>query len=100
MITAQQKELVQKTWVMVVPIANKAAELFYGRLFELEPEYKAMFKNDMTENMGQRAILSNILIHHIDSSVFSSHWSTRYTQSRLSICNLFNFIFEIRSSKY
>lgn len=49
MITTQQKELVQKTWVMVVPIADKAAELFYGRLFELEPEYKAMFKNDMTE---------------------------------------------------
>ena len=49
MITPQQKELVQKTWTMVVPIADKAAELFYGRLFELEPEYKKMFKNDMTE---------------------------------------------------
>jgi hemoglobin-like flavoprotein len=49
MITPQQKELVQSTWTMVVPIADKAAELFYGRLFELEPEYKKMFKNDMTE---------------------------------------------------
>ena len=27
MITPQQKELVQKTWTMVVPIADKAAEL-------------------------------------------------------------------------
>lgn len=47
MITPQQKELVQKTWVMVVPIADTAAALFYGRLFEIEPSYKAMFKNDM-----------------------------------------------------
>ena len=43
-MTPQQIELVKKTWVMVVPIADKAAELFYGRLFELEPSYRAMFQ--------------------------------------------------------
>ena len=48
-MTPQQIELVKKTWVMVVPIADTAAELFYGRLFELEPSYRAMFKHDMTE---------------------------------------------------
>ena len=49
MITQQHKELVNKTWSNVVPIADTAAELFYGRLFELDPSVKPMFKGDMKE---------------------------------------------------
>ena len=66
MITPQQKELVQKTWTMVVPIADKAAELFYGRLFELEPEYKAMFKNDMSEQGKKLMKTINIAVEALD----------------------------------
>ena len=66
MITPQQKELVQKTWTMVVPIADKAAELFYGRLFELEPEYKKMFKNDMTEQGKKLMKTINIAVTALD----------------------------------
>lgn len=66
MITPQQKELVQKTWVKVVPIADTAAELFYGRLFELEPEYKAMFKNDMTEQGKKLMKTINIAVEALD----------------------------------
>lgn len=40
---------VQDTFAMVEPIADKAAELFYGRLFELDPALKPLFKGDMTE---------------------------------------------------
>ena len=66
MITPQQKELVQKTWVMVVPIADTAAELFYGRLFELEPDYRAMFKNDMTEQGKKLMKTINIAVEALD----------------------------------
>jgi len=66
MITLQQKELVKKTWTMVVPIADTAAELFYGRLFELEPEYKAMFKNDMTEQGKKLMKTINIAVESLD----------------------------------
>lgn len=40
---------VQDTFAMVEPIADKAAELFYGRLFELDPSVKPLFKGDMSE---------------------------------------------------
>ncbi len=40
-------ELVQKTFAEVAPIAEQAAALFYGRLFEIAPEVKPMFKSDM-----------------------------------------------------
>jgi len=65
-MTPQQKELVQQTWAMVVPIADTAAELFYGRLFELEPSYKAMFKNDMTEQGKKLMKTINIAVTALD----------------------------------
>ena len=66
MITPQQKELLQKTWTMVVPIADTAAELFYGRLFELEPEYRSMFKNDMSEPGQMLMKTINIAVEALD----------------------------------
>jgi hemoglobin-like flavoprotein len=65
-MTPQQKELVQQTWTMVVPIADTAAELFYGRLFELEPSYRAMFKHDMTEQGKKLMKTINIAVTALD----------------------------------
>ena len=48
-MTPQQVELVKSTWASVVPISEQAAALFYGKLFELDPELKVLFKSDMTE---------------------------------------------------
>lgn len=48
-MTARQVELVQTTWEQVVPISEQAAALFYGRLFELDPSLKPMFKTDIKE---------------------------------------------------
>ncbi len=48
-LSARQKELVQKSFAKVEPIAEKAAELFYGKLFELDPSLHALFKGNMKE---------------------------------------------------
>jgi hemoglobin-like flavoprotein len=44
-----QIQLVQNSFQAVIPIQEKAAELFYGRLFELDPPLRSMFKGDMVE---------------------------------------------------
>lgn len=41
--------LVKSTFAQVRPIADQAAQLFYGRLFEIAPHVKPLFKGDMTE---------------------------------------------------
>ncbi|MES1164328.1 MAG: globin family protein [Verrucomicrobiota bacterium] len=46
-MTPSQKSLVQQTFAQVVPIADQAAALFYGRLFELDQSLRPLFKNDM-----------------------------------------------------
>jgi hemoglobin-like flavoprotein len=60
-ITMDQSDiaLVQSTWEQVVPIADTAAQLFYGKLFELDPSLRALFANtDMAE---QRKKLMQII---------------------------------------
>jgi len=43
------RQLVQETFAKVEPIAEAAAEMFYNRLFELDPSLSALFKGDMKE---------------------------------------------------
>lgn len=42
-----QIALVQSSFAKVVPIAEAAAEIFYSRLFELDPSLRPMFRGDM-----------------------------------------------------
>jgi len=46
-MTPAQIQLVQSTWSQVLPIADTAATLFYGRLFELDPALRPLFKPDL-----------------------------------------------------
>jgi hemoglobin-like flavoprotein len=48
-MTSDQIELIQQSFTKVAPISVKAAALFYGRLFEIAPEVKPLFRADMAE---------------------------------------------------
>ncbi|MFO1186691.1 MAG: globin family protein [Alphaproteobacteria bacterium] len=48
-MTPLQVAEVQRTFSLVVPIKDKAAEIFYGRLFDLDPSLAKLFKGDMKE---------------------------------------------------
>ena len=48
-MTPEQVHLVQNTWRAVLPVGDTAAELFYGKLFSLDPGVRELFKNDMLE---------------------------------------------------
>ena len=47
-MTPDQISLVQDSFAKVVPINAAAGELFYGRLFELDPSLRKLFPEDMT----------------------------------------------------
>jgi nitric oxide dioxygenase len=48
-MTPHQIDLVQKSFGEVKPIAAAAADLFYKRLFTLDPSLRPMFKGEMTK---------------------------------------------------
>jgi hemoglobin-like flavoprotein len=48
-MTPDQVTLVQESFKKVVPIADKAADLFYERLFTIAPEVRSLFPTDLSE---------------------------------------------------
>ncbi|BAM91118.1 putative nitric oxide dioxygenase [Bradyrhizobium oligotrophicum S58] len=48
-MTPSQIELVQDSFAKVAPISDQAATIFYDRLFEVAPQVRAMFPDDLTE---------------------------------------------------
>ncbi|MEL7277083.1 MAG: globin family protein [Pseudomonadota bacterium] len=48
-MTPIQIDAVQGSFEKVAPIADQAASLFYGRLFDIAPEVRSLFKGDMEE---------------------------------------------------
>lgn len=48
-MTHEQTKLVKASFAQVLPIADTAAALFYGRLFELDPALRPLFKGDLAQ---------------------------------------------------
>lgn len=67
-LTLAQKELVQSSWEKVVPIADTAAELFYGKLFELDPDVKPLFaESDMKEQGKKLMQMIGVAVKGLDT---------------------------------
>lgn len=47
MITEADKAAIVRSWRLVIPVGDTVADLFYRRLFELRPEYRSLFTDDM-----------------------------------------------------
>ena len=48
-MTPEQIDVVQRTWRAVLPVGDTAAELFYGKLFSLDPQIAKLFGGDMVD---------------------------------------------------
>jgi len=66
MLTPEQIRLIRASWYQVVPIAETAAELFYGRLFALDPSLRPLFKGDMTEQGKKLMRMIGIAVDGLD----------------------------------
>lgn len=65
-MTPEQIELVKSSWAKVLPIADTAAELFYGKLFQLDPSLKPLFKGDMVEQDKKLMRMINTVVNALD----------------------------------
>jgi nitric oxide dioxygenase len=61
-MTPDQVKAIQDSFLELKPISEQAAELFYGRLFEIAPAIKPMFRGDMKEQ-GRKlmAVLASVV---------------------------------------
>jgi hemoglobin-like flavoprotein len=66
-MTPENIALVKSSWQQVLPIQKAAAELFYGRLFELDPSLRPLFRGDMTEQGRKLLTMINTVIMSLDN---------------------------------
>lgn len=66
-MTPNEIELVKSSWAKVEPIAEKAAALFYGRLFEVYPEVKPYFKGDMEEQGRKLMVMIGMAVNSLEN---------------------------------
>lgn len=62
-------KIVRATWAKVIPIADQATELFFGRLFQIAPETQPLFaQTDMTAHKGKLLTALNLTVQYADDA--------------------------------
>jgi hemoglobin-like flavoprotein len=61
-----QKSAIRRSWKLVVPIADTAADLFYKRLFELAPGYRGLFGEDMVPQKRKLVAMLAFIVRTLD----------------------------------
>jgi hemoglobin-like flavoprotein len=57
-LTDEQVKLVKANWAAVKPIKETAADLFYNKLFELDPKTRDLFREDIS--IQKKALMATI----------------------------------------
>jgi hemoglobin-like flavoprotein len=66
MVTARQKALVQDSFAAVAARADELTATFYGRLFELDPTLRWMFKADLAPQRQKLAHMLTAVVKGLD----------------------------------
>ncbi len=66
MITDAEKAVIRDSWRLVVPIAETVGDLFYKRLFELQPAYQQYFKGDMASQKRKLVAMLGFIVKSLD----------------------------------
>ncbi len=62
----EQKKLVQTTFRELLPCSQVAAELFYKRLFDLDPQLRSMFKVSLKQQESKLMDMLQLAMYGLD----------------------------------
>lgn len=65
-MTPEQIHLVKSSFQKVLPLSETAADLFYGKLFELDPSLRPLFKGDIKEQGRKLMDMLDVLVQGLD----------------------------------
>ena len=72
-LSNHEMELIQTTFTQIAPQADAAAEIFYGRLFEIAPHTKSLFANTDMRKQGRKLMQTIAMavgaIHHLETLI-------------------------------
>jgi hemoglobin-like flavoprotein len=58
--------LIRSTWRRLVPLEEHVAELFYRRLFELDPRLRHLFRGDMVDQGRKLMAMLGMVVSQLD----------------------------------
>lgn len=64
-MTSEQIKLVEFTWDNVMSNTHEAGIIFYGKLFELNPDLKLLFKEDYRAQARELVALITFVVHKL-----------------------------------
>lgn len=92
-MTPQQIDLVQSSFAKVAPLGDDAGRIFYGRLFNIAPEVRPLFRGDLDEQARKLVMMlatvvnglkdldtvlpaaRDLAVRHIDYGVAAEHYA-------------------------
>jgi hemoglobin-like flavoprotein len=105
-MTSRQKQLIRETFPAIHEVAGPLVQLFYGRLFQIAPSVRSMFRNDigiqsrkfsdMLEALvdglddfdQQRPALRAMGLRHVAYGVTPEHYETLQTAFLWALGNM------------
>lgn len=66
MLSQTQKETIRRSWELVEPLAETVPDLFYKRLFEIAPQYRPLFQDDMTSQKRKLLVMLQMVVRALD----------------------------------
>lgn len=62
----EKRKTIVDSFKLVVPIAETAADLFYRKLFELQPSYRSLFSEDMSRQKAKLVTMLAFIVKSLD----------------------------------
>lgn len=82
-MTPEQKALVKSTWRSVSLFSDRAADIFYDKLFELDGSLRVIFKNDLGEQKRKLIQSLGFVVSNLNSPAtllpVMQHFGRRHT---------------------
>lgn len=65
-MTSRQKQIIRQSFPAIREVAGPLSQLFYGRLFELQPGLRPMFRNDLAGQGLKLMEMLSTVVEHVD----------------------------------
>jgi hemoglobin-like flavoprotein len=66
-MTKEQVNLVENSWDFIILNTSEAGNIFYGKLFELDPSLRNLFKGDMDSQSRKLVSLITFVVHKLNN---------------------------------
>src|SRR5215813_9704154 len=66
MLTHAHRDTIRRSWKLVEPVAESVPDLFYKRLFDIAPQYRSLFSDDLSTQKRKLLAMLAFVVRSLD----------------------------------